>query len=150
MKESNKEILSTVIGVNLSLVKNNLSVGGSLDLRNTQITELPDSLSVGSSLYLGGTQITELTDSLSVGDCLDLDPRKQTSISAYRENCGNSGRTIYSVFFGGEFKIRADCFFDSFTKFCEAVKRDYSEKQAIKYIEQAQECVNELTKKLNK
>ena len=49
-----------------------LSVGGSLDLRGTSITELPDGLSVGGSLYLRGTSITELPDGLSVGGGLDL------------------------------------------------------------------------------
>ena len=37
----------------------NLTVGGSLYLRGTQITALPDNLTVGGSLYLSGTQITE-------------------------------------------------------------------------------------------
>jgi len=42
----------------------NLSVGGYLDLRGTQITSLPDNLSVGGYLYLQGTQITSLPDNL--------------------------------------------------------------------------------------
>lgn len=33
--------------------------GGSLDLRGTQITALPDNLTVSGSLYLSGTQITK-------------------------------------------------------------------------------------------
>lgn len=33
--------------------------GGSLDLRGTQITALPDNLTVGGSLDLSGTQITD-------------------------------------------------------------------------------------------
>lgn len=41
--------------------------GGSLYLRNTPITSLPDGLSVGGSLYLRGTPITSLPDGLSVG-----------------------------------------------------------------------------------
>ena len=32
--------------------------GGSLDLRNTSITALPEGLTVGGSLYLSGTNIT--------------------------------------------------------------------------------------------
>jgi len=43
-----------------------LHVGGSLDLRGTQITALPDDLHVGGSLGLWGTQITALPDNLSV------------------------------------------------------------------------------------
>ena len=49
-----------------------LSVGGSLDLRGTQITQLPEGLSVGGSLYLRGTQITQLPEGLSVGGYLYL------------------------------------------------------------------------------
>lgn len=33
--------------------------GGSLDLRGTQITALPDNLTVGGSLYLRGKSITD-------------------------------------------------------------------------------------------
>ena len=46
--------------------------GGSLDLRGTQITALPDNLTVGGWLYLSGTQITALPDNLTVGGWLDL------------------------------------------------------------------------------
>ena len=54
-----------------------LSVGGSLDLRGTNITSLPEGLSVGGYLYLRGTNITSLPEGLSVGGSLDL------------ENCSN-------------------------------------------------------------
>jgi len=170
MKKSNKEILATMIGIDASLIKDNLSVGGSLDLRGTSITELPDNLSVGDSLdlrgtsitelpdnlsvvgslYLEGTSITELPDNLSVVGSLYLDPEKQTSISAYRKNCGSSNRTIYAVFISGEFKIRAGCFFGSFDAFCKAVRKDYKGLSADNYIKKAQECVDELSKKLSK
>ena len=49
-----------------------LTVGGSLYLSGTQITELPEGLTVGGSLYLSGTQITELPEGLTVGGWLDL------------------------------------------------------------------------------
>ena len=136
-------------GTAITELPDNLSVGGSLDLRGTAITELPDNLSVGGSLHLEGT-ITELPDNLSVGGSLCLEPEKQTSISAYRKNCGKSSRTIYTVFIGGEFKIKAGCFFGTFAKFCIAVKRDYSGKSADTYIAKAQKCIDELAKKLNK
>ncbi len=45
---------------------------GSLDLRGTGITSLPDGLTVGGSLYLEGTGITSLPDGLTVGGYLDL------------------------------------------------------------------------------
>ena len=54
--------------------------GGSLDLRGTQITSLPDNLTVGGSLYLSGTQITSLPDNLTVGDWLDLRGTQITSL----------------------------------------------------------------------
>ena len=47
--------------------------GGSLDLRGTGITALPDNLTVGGSLYLEGTGITALPDNLTVGGSLDLE-----------------------------------------------------------------------------
>jgi len=41
--------------------------GGSLYLRNTNITSLPENLSVGGDLYLSNTNITSLPENLSVG-----------------------------------------------------------------------------------
>ena len=49
-----------------------LEIFGSLDLRDTGITALPDGLTVGGSLYLSGTGITALPDGLTVGGSLDL------------------------------------------------------------------------------
>lgn len=40
---------------------------GSLNLRGTQITTIPDNLTVGGSLYLQNTQITTIPKSLKVG-----------------------------------------------------------------------------------
>ena len=45
---------------------------GSLDLRNTPITQLPDNLTVGGWLNLSGTKITQLPDNLTVGGGLYL------------------------------------------------------------------------------
>ena len=43
------------------------TVGGYLDLTDTNITELPDNLTVGGDLYLQGTGVTKLPDNLKVG-----------------------------------------------------------------------------------
>ena len=45
---------------------------GSLDLRNTPITSLPDNLEVEGNLYLNNTLITSLPDNLKVGRYLNL------------------------------------------------------------------------------
>ena len=45
-----------------------ITVGGWLDLRNTNITELPDNLTVGGSLDLRGTEIKELPNNLMVDE----------------------------------------------------------------------------------
>ena len=66
--------------------------GGSLYLRGTSITTLPDNLSVGDSLYLSGTPITALPDNLSVGDWLDL---SGTSITALPDNLRVRGRIYW-------------------------------------------------------
>ena len=57
--------------------------GGSLYLRGTGITALPDNLTVGGSLYLRGTGITALPDNLTVGGSLDL---RGTGITALPDN----------------------------------------------------------------
>ena len=59
-------------------------MGGSLDLRGTGITALPDNLTVGGSLYLRGTGITALPDNLTVGGSLDLE--NCTGITALPDN----------------------------------------------------------------
>ena len=74
--------------IEFSLSELNLSVGGSLYLRGTAITELPDNLSVGGSLYLEGTAITELPDNLSVGGSLDL---RGTAITELPDNLSVGG-----------------------------------------------------------
>ncbi|MEG1686005.1 MAG: hypothetical protein RR319_08715, partial [Bacteroides sp.] len=61
----------------------NLTVGGSLYLKNTGITSLPDNLTVGGSLYLENTGITSLPDNLTVGGNLDL---KNTGITSLPDN----------------------------------------------------------------
>ena len=54
----------------------NLTVGGYLDLRGTNISSLPDNLTVGDSLDLSDTNISSLPDNLTVGGYLDLSGTK--------------------------------------------------------------------------
>ena len=51
----------------ITSLPDNLSVGGDLDLRETNLASLPDNLSIGGSLNLWGTNITSLPDNLSIG-----------------------------------------------------------------------------------
>ena len=67
-------------GTQITSLPDNLTVGGSLDLRGTQITSLPDNLTVGGWLDLSGTQITSLPDNLTVGGWLDLRGTQITSL----------------------------------------------------------------------
>ena len=70
-------------GVDLVIKDGKPFYGGSLDLRGTGITALPDNLTVGGSLYLRGTGITALPDNLTVGGYLDL---RGTGITALPDN----------------------------------------------------------------
>ncbi|MCZ0823799.1 hypothetical protein, partial [Dickeya solani] len=99
-------------------------------------------------LYLRGTGITSLPDSFSC-DSLYLDPEKISNV-AYRENCGYSGRTIFSAWTGTEFKIAAGCFFGTIEEFEEAVDEKYSGSTAEAYKQAGRKCVEELTEKLNR
>lgn len=75
MKKENKTILKNYLNkykIKYELQGDNLTVGGYLDLRGTNITELPDNLTVGGYLNLRGTNITELPDNLTVGGYFDL------------------------------------------------------------------------------
>ena len=69
----------------ITALPDNLTVGGSLDLRGTGITALPDNLTVGGSLYLENcTGITALPDNLTVGGSLYLE--NCTGITALPDN----------------------------------------------------------------
>ena len=116
-------------GVDFTLDGDNLTVGGSLDLRGTGITALPDNLTVGGSL--------------------DLDAKRISNI-AFRENCGYSSRTIFAVWSNNNFKISAGCFFDTLDKFEQAVAEKYSGSAAEAYKQAGRDCVAELAVKLNK
>ena len=71
-------------GTGITALPDNLTVGGYLDLENcTGITALPDNLTVGGSLDLRGTGITALPDNLTVGGSLDL---RGTGITALPDN----------------------------------------------------------------
>jgi hypothetical protein len=71
-------------GTGITSLPDNLTVGGSLDLENcTGITSLPDNLTVGGYLDLRGTGITSLPDNLTVGGYLDL---RGTGITSLPDN----------------------------------------------------------------
>jgi len=72
----------------ITSLPDNLSVGGSLDLSDTGITSLPDNLSVGGYLDLSDTGITSLPDNLSVGGSLDL---RNTGITSLPDNLSVGG-----------------------------------------------------------
>ena len=64
---------------------NRLEVEGDLDLRGTNITELPENLTVGGSLDLRETNITELPENLTVGGYLGLRGTKIKNIIAEKK-----------------------------------------------------------------
>ncbi|MBG6243421.1 MAG: hypothetical protein EKE20_17220 [Candidatus Symbiopectobacterium sp. Dall1.0] len=135
-------------GTGITSLPEGLSVGGSLNLRGTGITSLPEGLSVGGSLDLEGTGITSLPEGLSC-ESLYLDPQRFDNIT-YRDNCGNSSRTIFAAWVQGNFRIAAGCFWDTLDAFESAVDERYSGDAAETYKQAARDCVAELTVKLNK
>ena len=71
---------------------------GSLYLRGTNITALPENLTVGSDLYLRDTGITALPDNLTVGGGLDLSGTGITNPTVKRLRHGEyvSGKYLYA------------------------------------------------------
>ena len=63
-----------------SITKDDLIVKGKLDLRDTNITSLPNGLTVGGNLELYGTPITSLPNDLKVKGSLSLGRTKITSL----------------------------------------------------------------------
>ena len=76
----------------------NLTVGGSLDLRGTPITSLPDGLTVGGWLDLSRTQITSLPDGLTVGGYLGISGTniKNKRVKELKEGDYVPGRYLYA------------------------------------------------------
>ncbi|UMR98587.1 hypothetical protein [Escherichia coli] len=107
----------------------NITVTHNLDLEDVRgVDALPDNLTVGGSLY--------------------LEPKKITNVS-FRENCGYSGRTIFAMWNGKEFRIAAGCFFGTIDEFEQAVDDRYDGAAAEAYKQAGRDCVAELTEKLN-
>ena len=71
--------------------------GGSLDLRGTGITSLPEGLAVGGSLDLRGTGITSLPEGLAVGGSLDLEGTGITSHNVNKKLSIDAIRKIRNV-----------------------------------------------------
>ena len=69
--------------IKLNVIDGKINYKGSLDLRGTGITSLPDNLTIGDSLYLRGTGITSLPDNLTIGGSLDL---RGTGITSLPDN----------------------------------------------------------------
>ena len=73
-----------------------VTVGGSLYLSNTNITELPDNLTVGGWLYLSNTNITELPDNLMVdGNVYGFNGDSITSIKKVLKGYNKELKYIY-------------------------------------------------------
>ena len=77
----------------ISILPDNLSTDGYVNLRGTSVTNLPDSLSVGGFLDLRGTNVTTLPDSLSVSGYLAIDG---TSINFLPDGLSVGGDLIVS------------------------------------------------------
>ena len=94
MKRSDAKMKFTKEGLEKRAAKN----GGSLDLRGTGITALPDNLTVGGWLYLQDTGITALPDNLTVGGSLYLRGTGITGKHCKRLRDGDcvNGRYLYA------------------------------------------------------
>ena len=79
-------------GYTLEVQDGHLHYGGSLDLRGTGITSLPEGLTVGGSLYLRGTGITSLPEGLTVGCYLDLRGTGITDTSKVKRELSSDAR----------------------------------------------------------
>lgn len=73
-----------------------ITVGGSLDLNKTNITELPDNLTVGGSLHLSETNIRKLPDNLTVNGYISgFNTDNTTSVKKVLEGYNKKLKYIY-------------------------------------------------------
>lgn len=102
------------------------------------LPSLPDNLSVGGSLDLRGTQITSLPDNLSVGGWLDL---SGTQIAGAVYGCGDKNRVIIS--YNHPIKglvVSLGCFVGTEKECIDAINEKYGSKEAKKYIAKVKEA----------
>ena len=125
-------------GADITQLPDNLSVKGFLDLRDTEITQLPENLNVNGDLFLSGTKITQLPDDLNVNGGLFLE---RTNITNYPVvyDCGRSKRAIY-LDLKDKNIIHIGCFQGTKDQAIEAIKKEYCQEEAEKYIEKVEQC----------
>ena len=84
LEEKGEHIIPLPVKINLAMpiAKEDLNVKGDLNLRNTNITSLPEGLKVGGVLYLIDTKITSLPEGLEVGASLYI---KNTALLEYTD-----------------------------------------------------------------
>lgn len=102
----------------------NMSISGSLDLRRTAITALPNNLYVGRHLHLEGTAIVNYP-------------------VVY--NCGFKKRAIY-LSLKDKNLIVIGCFEGTKKEAINRIKNEYPEKEASAYIKKVEECFKKLKK----
>ena len=120
------------------LILDSLTVDGSLNLRNTNIVELPDNLSVEGYLDLSKTNISKLPDNLSVGGYLYLENTKITNYPVVYD-CGVLNRVIYLDLEDKRY-INIGCFKGTKDEAIESVKEKYNGKDQEDYIAKIEEC----------
>ena len=113
--------------------------------------QLPENLNVAYILYLEATNLTHLPSNLTIyDDCsVYLDVHKIKNVS-YRENCGETGRTIFAFWANDDFLIAAGCFAGTYSEFATAVDKKYDGNKAVEYKRNARDCISELAEKLGK
>ena len=116
----------------------NLTVGGSLDLKGTAIASLPDNLTVGGSLDLRGTAIAALPDNLTVGGSLYL---RGTAIAGAVFDCGNEKRTVCAYNHPEKGRVVSlGCFVGTEDECVEAINNKYSGVAALDYISKVKQA----------
>lgn len=127
----------------------NLTIHGFLDLAHSRIKKLPTGLRVNGFLDITDTSITELPDDIDISDPIYLDPDNFPDIVASKRDCGRYDRTIHAIRINNQYRIMAGCFFDTIENFSIAVHNKYDYPDAVKYISDAQSCIDELEQKRN-
>jgi hypothetical protein len=132
-------------GTDIVELPENLSIIGFLDLEKTNISKLSENLTVGGFLDVRNTSITELPKNLTVSGLLEL---RGTNITNHPVvyNCGYNNRAIY-IDLEDKSLIRIGCFKGTKEEAIQAVTREYQNKNDRDlYINKINECF-ELQKK---
>lgn len=131
----------------LKKLPKNLSVGGYLNISNTEVEILPENLSIKGNLNIESTNIKMLPEKISLGGKLYLNINKIQNI-CYFEDHENSLQKICVCWINNKLIIISKDFLGNLEEFLQLIAKDHSAERVEKYKYSVIQCIKNLSEKL--